>query len=185
MNIYRLLRRVYSVFENKKKKKYIDTLISNGLKLGENVEIISDYFFDPSHCFLISIADNCTICPSVRLIAHDASTFKKYGFTKIGKISIEEGCFIGDSAIVLPNVTIGKNSIIGSGSVVTRDVPANMVAAGNPARVLMSADEYLGKIKKISKNKKIFGEDYLINNLNNEKRQEILNSVKNSIGFIV
>ncbi|MCK4708458.1 MAG: acyltransferase [Gammaproteobacteria bacterium] len=185
MNIYHFLRRLYSLFEQKKKEKYLDNLKNNGLKLGENVEIISNYFFDPSHCFLISIGDNCTICPNVRLIAHDASTFKILGYTKIGKINIMENCFIGDSTIILPNVTIGANSIIGSGSIVTQNVPPNMIAAGNPAKVIMSVENYMDKIKQISKNKKVFGEEYFIQNLDEVKRKEIIDSVKDSIGFII
>lgn len=185
MSIYRLLRRLYAQFEEKKKTKYLDNLISHGLKLGKNVEIISDYFFDPSHCYLITIEDNCTICPAVRLIAHDASTFRALGYTKMGRITIKKGCFIGDSTTILPNVTIGENCIIGSGSVVTKSIPDNMVAAGNPAVTLMSVDDYINKIKEQSKDKKIFGKEYHIHNLTKEKRQEILDAVEDSTGFIV
>ncbi len=49
---------------------------------------------------------------------------------------VREGASIGTSCTILSNVTIGRNSIIGAGSVVTRDVPDNVVAAGNPCRVL-------------------------------------------------
>jgi len=49
-------------------------------------------------------------------------------------IMIEDGAWIGAGAIVLAGVTIGRNSIVGAGSVVTRDVPADAVVAGNPAR---------------------------------------------------
>lgn len=185
MSIYRLLKRLYSIFEEKKKEKYLQNLVKQGLNLGQNVEIVSDYFFDPSHCFLITIEDNCTICPGVRLIAHDASTFRVLGYTKMGRITIKKGCFIGDSTIVLPNVTIGENCIIGSGSVVTKSIPDNMVAAGNPAVTLTSVDDYLNKIKEQSKDKKIFGKDYHIHNLTKEKRQEILDAVDDSMGFIV
>lgn len=155
------------------------------MKLGQNVEIIETFFFDPSHCFLISIGDNCTICPNVRLIAHDASTKNSLGYTKIGLINIRENCFIGDSAIVLPNVTIGPNSIIGAGSVVTKNVPPNMIAVGNPAKVISTVPEYIEKIEAISKNKKIFGKDYLIGNLDESKRVEMIRSIGDAIGFIV
>lgn len=176
-NYYELLK--------KKKDSYIKKLIERGLVLGENVSIIDTFFFDPSHCFLISIGDNCTIAPGVRLIAHDASTKQFLGYTKIGKINIGANCFIGDSVIVLPCVNIGPGSIIGAGSVVTKDVPPGMVAAGNPARVICSVAEYLEKIKKIAGGKTIFNEDYFIENLNKEKRDEILQAVDKSIGFIV
>jgi maltose O-acetyltransferase len=152
--------------------------------LGNNVDIIESFFFDPSHCYLISIGDNCTICPNVRLIAHDASTKKFLGYTKLGKIVIKNNCFIGDSTIVLPKVTIGPNSIIGAGSVVTKDIPPNTVAAGNPTKIISTLNDYLNKIKILSDKKKIFSEDYFINNLDAQKRQELLSSVGYEVGFI-
>ncbi len=56
-------------------------------------------------------------------------------------IHIEENVWIGAGAIVLPGVTIGKNSVIGAGSVVTKDIPADVVAAGSPCRVLREIGE--------------------------------------------
>lgn len=179
------LSREYHALLTEKKQKYINNLIKNGLTLGRNVEIIDEFFFDPSHCFLISIGDNCTICPNVRLIAHDASTKKFLGYTKIGKINILERCFIGDSVIVLPNVTIGPDAIVGAGSTVTKDIPPNSVAAGNPAKVIATLDEYLEKIRALSADKGVFGEDYLINNLNLKKRLDMLENIGDSFGFIV
>jgi maltose O-acetyltransferase len=72
-----MINKAVHYVQEKRRAKYITALISNGMKLGKNVSIIDTFYFDPSHCFLISIGDNCTICPNVRLIAHDAST-KKY-----------------------------------------------------------------------------------------------------------
>ena len=159
--------------------------MSKGLKLGKGVEIIDTFFFDPSHCYLISIGDNCTICPRVRLIAHDASTKKILGYTKLGKIDIKENCFIGDSTIILLGVTIGPNSIVGAGSLVTRDIPPSTVAAGNPAKVICSLDDYIKRMRNLAEGKKIFDESYFIENLDDRKRKELLKSVGNSIGFIV
>lgn len=50
-------------------------------------------------------------------------------------VKIEDNVWIGGGAIILPGVTIGKNSVIGAGSVVTKDIPSNCVAVGNPCRV--------------------------------------------------
>jgi len=183
--IYSFVKKLYYFFERKKKERYINNLIENGLVLGRNVSIIEDFFFDPSHCFLISIGDNVTICPNVRLITHDASTKKLLGYTKIGKITIGENCFIGDSAIILPNVRIGVNSIVGAGSIVTKNIPAGTVVAGNPAKVICTMNEYRNKIEKISKQKKVFDKGYLIHNLNEVKRNEIILSIGENIGFIV
>ena len=56
-------------------------------------------------------------------------------------ITIGRNCWLGAGAIVLPGVTIGDNSVIGAGSVVTHDIPANVVAVGNPCRVLREISE--------------------------------------------
>lgn len=55
-------------------------------------------------------------------------------------VVLEDNVWIGDSAIVCKGVTIGKNSIIGAGSVVTSDIPPNVIAAGNPAKVVRELD---------------------------------------------
>jgi maltose O-acetyltransferase len=185
MNIYGYARNLYSDFIKKKRKRYIDSLVNRGLKMGRNVDIIENAFFDPSHCFLISIGDNCTICPNVRLIAHDASTKKILGFTKLGRIIINDRCFIGDSVIVLPGVTIGPDSIVGAGSVVTHDVPPGTVVAGNPAKMISLLGDYLIKIEAISKSKKIYSEEYYIDKLDERKRQEMLQSIGKTVGFII
>jgi len=55
-------------------------------------------------------------------------------------IVLEDNVWIGDSALVTKGVTIGENSVVGAWSVVTRDVPANVVVAGNPARIVRELD---------------------------------------------
>lgn len=56
--------------------------------------------------------------------------------------------FVGINSIILRNVTIGDNTIVGAGSVVTKSIPANSVAAGNPAKVIMSLDAFCQKRKR-------------------------------------
>lgn len=53
-----------------------------------------------------------------------------------GPVIIEDGAWLGDKVSILPNVRIGKNAIIGANSVVTKDIPANCIAAGNPAKII-------------------------------------------------
>ena len=55
-------------------------------------------------------------------------------------ITLEDNVWLGGSVVVCPGVTIGENSIIGAGAVVTRDIPANCIAVGNPARVIKDLD---------------------------------------------
>ena len=63
-------------------------------------------------------------------------TDKEYGKA----ITIEDGCWIASNVTICGGVTIGKNSVIGAGSVVTRDIPANSFAAGNPCKVITQID---------------------------------------------
>ena len=57
-------------------------------------------------------------------------------------VHIGRNCWLGAGVIVLPGVTIGDNSVVGAGSVVTKDIPANVVAVGNPCRVLREINDY-------------------------------------------
>lgn len=66
---------------------------------------------------------------------------------KVEKTVVKRGASIGSGATILSNVSIGENAIVGAGSVVTKDVPANAIVAGNPARVL----RLIGEGKRISK----------------------------------
>jgi acetyltransferase-like isoleucine patch superfamily enzyme len=61
--------------------------------------------------------------------------------TENNSIILKKGCWVGAAAIILPGVTVGENAVIGAGSVVTNNIPANTVAAGNPARVIKSIIE--------------------------------------------
>jgi len=63
---------------------------------------------------------------------------------KVVPTLVKQGASIGSGAIVLAKVTIGENAIVGAGSVVTRDVPADTIVAGNPARVLRKVTEAAG-----------------------------------------
>lgn len=78
----------------------------------------------------IHIGDETYIASGAIIFAHDFAR-NMHADTYIGK-----RCFIGANAIVMCGITIGDNVIIGSGSVVTKDIPSNCIAAGNPAKIL-------------------------------------------------
>ncbi len=110
----------------------------------------------------IAIGDYCLICPGVRIssaggIRIGSNTmlasqvyitdsdwhgiYNRIWTTGPAKpVSIADNVWIGDSAIVCKNVAIGRNSIIGAGSVVVHSIPANSIAVGNPARVVKELD---------------------------------------------
>ena len=66
---------------------------------------------------------------------------------KVERTLVRRGASIGSGATILPNLCIGENAIVGAGSVVTKDIPANSVVAGNPAKVLRSIEELLETTK--------------------------------------
>lgn len=161
-------------------------LIKRGMKVGKNFNRQQGCFIDPTHCFLIEIGNNVTFSIRVTLMAHDASTKKIIGYTKIGKIKIGDNVFVGANSTILPNITIGDNSIIGANSVVTKNVPNNTVVAGNPAKVICTMNEYKEKnIIKMNKTNKIFGEEYRFSKKLTEKmKKEMIDVVKEGIAYI-
>lgn len=137
-----LINKFKRIFSNKSSQQIeMEYLLKNGLHLGKNVAIFSDYAIDSEWPWLISIGDNTLISTNVKILAHDASTSKLGVGTKVGRVDIGKNVFIGSGSIVLCGVEIGDNSIIGAGSVVTKDVKANSVYAGSPAKYICSIEE--------------------------------------------
>lgn len=160
-------------------------LEKRGLKVGKDFNRQQGCFIDPTHCYLIEIGDNVTMSIRVTLMAHDASTKKILGYTKIGQIHIGNNVFIGANATVLPNVTIGDNSIIGAGSVVTHDVPANTVVAGVPADIICSLDEFRKKNSAILDGTAVFDRSYRMGKgLSGKKKCELIKATHDHISYI-
>lgn len=132
----------------------IDALRKRGIKIGENVDILNS-LIDGDHGALISIGNNVTIT-GTRILAHDASTKKFLGYSKVGLVEIGNNVFIGQGSIVLPNTKIGNNVIIGAGTIVAKNVPDNVVIAGNPWRILYTFDEYIERNRNEMNKKPVF-----------------------------
>ena len=91
---------------------------------------------DDGHIYVgdyVMIGPNVTIATASHPLETD---LRRQGLQSNKDVHIEENVWIGAGAIILPGVTIGKNSVIGAGSVVTKDIPENVVAVGNPCRVI-------------------------------------------------
>jgi len=164
---------------------HLSQYVAGGLKLGRDVQIQANFKIDSSHYWHVSIGDDVTIAPEVQIIAHDASTERRLGYTRIGKIDIGNRVFIGAGSILLPGVSIGDNSIIGAGSVVVSSIPANVVAAGNPARVICSLESFLEKRRQEMASSPCFGEEYTLRkNVPLQMRLEMNSQMRDRIGYV-
>lgn len=111
------------------------------IRIGRNVFINQNCtFYDLGG---LSIADDVMIGPNVSLITsgHPLAPSQRRDFVTARPIAIERNVWIAAGATVIGGVTVGENSVVAAGSVVTRDVPPNTLVAGNPARVVRSLEE--------------------------------------------
>jgi acetyltransferase-like isoleucine patch superfamily enzyme len=116
-----------------------------GVKIGNNVFIGVEVLIDPAFPELIVIEDDVSLAGRNILVAHSDPTFpirnEKLVETKIAPIKIEQGAWVTAGAIILPGVTIGKNSIVAAGAVVTKDVPPYTLVGGVPAKIIKNLKE--------------------------------------------
>jgi maltose O-acetyltransferase len=140
----------------------LEGLRERGLTVGSNVRIEGETFIDPDFSQLITIGDDTTIAVGVMILAHDASTKRLLGYSRVAPVRIGSRVFVGARSVILPGVTIGDNAIVGAGSIVTRDVPAGTLVAGNPARKLADTDAYIARHSAAMADKPVWGWDYTL-----------------------
>jgi len=123
--------------------------IQKNATIGRRCKISSHTFI----CEGVTIEDNVFIGHGVMFIndiyprATANGQLQTEADWKVDRTVIKKGASIGTGATILANVTVGENAIVGAGSVVTKDVPANTIVAGNPAKVLRKIESPLEAIK--------------------------------------
>ena len=140
---------IVSIGDNKTRKKIVDklsdvhfeTAIHEAAIVSENAQIEEGTVVMPGciiqscshigrHCIVntgASVDHDCVLGDYVHVSPHA---------TLCGNVTVGEGTWIGAGAIIVPGIKIGKWSVVGAGAVVTKDIPDNVVAVGNPARIL-------------------------------------------------
>lgn len=115
---------------------------------GYNIEIGNDFFANYNFVVLdvgkVKIGNDVQIAPNVSIYTaghpiHPDS--RKSGYEYGIDVTIGDNVWLGGNVCIMPGVTIGENAVIGAGSVVTKDIPANVVAVGNPCRVVKEITE--------------------------------------------
>ncbi len=112
------------------------------ITIGEN--FYANYNCTILDCAEVKIGDHVLLGPNVSLFTAGhplEATERSKGLEYAYPITIGNNVWIGGGTIINPGITIGDNSIIGSGSIVTKNIPANVVAAGNPCRIIRQLGE--------------------------------------------
>ncbi len=110
---------------------------------GKNIAVGDNFYANYSVHILdvckVSIGDNCLIGPDTGIYTacHPVNPQERLKGLEYGKpVTIGDNCWIGGNVVINPGVTLGDNVVVGSGSVVTKSFPSNVVIAGNPAKVI-------------------------------------------------
>lgn len=119
-----------------------------GVKFGVDCRIYThNWGTEP---FLIKLGDRVTITSGVTILTHDGATclISNNGrrYQKYAPVTIGSDVFIGVNSIIMPGVSIGDNVIIAAGSVVTKDIPSNIIVAGVPAKKVSDFESYRHKV---------------------------------------
>lgn len=109
------------------------------IDMGKNVKIGKNVFINHGLTIMarggVEIEDDVMIGPNVSLLTANHE-FSDHRVLLVSKIMLRRNAWIGANSTILPGVTVGENSVVAAGAVVTKDVPDNVVVGGNPARVI-------------------------------------------------
>jgi maltose O-acetyltransferase len=145
--VRRTLRKVQKLRQRLRGEVDVEALVQLGLQIGTNVYIAPWVLIDPVAAYLISIGDGSRLAPRAHILAHDATSREALGYTRLAPVHIGCRVFLGADTLVLPGVTIGDDSVIGAGSLVSSDIPAGSLGVGRPARVVGDSKEFFERRK--------------------------------------
>lgn len=144
-----LFIRYWATRSNESKREYLRSL---GCKVGDKTRFTGMVSIG-TEPYLVEIGEDCLLSGNVHFHTHDggvkvlnsAGFFNGQNMDKVGRISIGNNCFIGNDARIMSGVKIGNNCIIGAASIVTHNIPDGSVAAGIPAKIVCTIEDYYQK----------------------------------------
>ncbi|WP_442498881.1 acyltransferase [Methylobacter sp. sgz302048] len=166
MRLFRRLLKLISFKTGRFKRLYVKICSPSGSEYANFLKKWGGFYSIGNDCHIwpyTNITDpaytrlgNNVMLTACTILGHDGSIDvlnRAYGkkLDRVGKVDIKDNVFIGHGAIVLPGVTIGPNTIVGAGSVVTKDIPEGVIAVGNPAKPIGKTYDLVEKLEKQTK----------------------------------
>lgn len=155
--IVRIKHLIKTIYVQSSSERYKANLREQGVVIGNNVLFREPRTtrIDLSRPCLVEIGNDVDINTHFCIMTHDFANFvfRNYFLDYVnscGKVSIGNNIYFGTNVTILKGVSIGNNCVIGAGSLVTKDIPDNSVAAGVPCKVICSIEEYYKKRKNIA-----------------------------------
>ena len=115
------------------------------------------------------------------ILAHDASTHIPLGVSRVGRVVIGNEVFVGQGAIILPNTHIGNRVVIGAGTVVSKDIPDNSIAVGNPVQIIGTYDSFVEKHRRQMQVRPVYHTLWSEKSL--EEKQQMCTALSDGIGY--
>ncbi|MDR0605206.1 MAG: acyltransferase [Bacteroidales bacterium] len=154
MFLNKIIRIIFRYWQRRSGKAYINYLRKKGVSIGSGciVRDVLSIRIDITHPSLVTIGDNVDMNKDFELLTHDWGSHvfvRKYNdfIPHHKRVEIGNNVYFGTKCVVLAGAKIGDNCVIGACSLVNGGIPANSVAAGIPAKVICSIDEYYEKRK--------------------------------------
>lgn len=122
-----------NIGENSRVMPPVTIVRGNSVKIGKNVVVMNNALFMAAGG--ITIEDNVLVAANAQLISNNHDLYDHAVLT-CKPVHLKRNCWIGAGATILPGVTVGENAVVGAGAVVTKDVEANTVVGGNPAKLI-------------------------------------------------
>lgn len=155
----RIFRKIYFRLighpEWESSESYLNWLRANGVKIGNGSYVLNTrkIWIDVTRPEIIDIGENVFLHKGTVIMTHDWASWafvNKYSefIPSHGRVKIGNNVWLGENVTILKNIEIGDNVIIGAGSIVTKSIPSNSVAAGVPAKIISTFDDYYKKRKE-------------------------------------